>query len=107
MLLTVTDPSSGNRSRLSAAQEPRQSASGAVGVRLGADVLPGSERRALHLRAATGGGSRRPRPLSELCDGDPVLQWTTYRSVDLADAAVVADAIAWQAVTDRGGEGMV
>jgi len=46
--------------------------------------------------------------LRELCDGDPVLQRTVYRSVDLADETAVADAIAWwEALTERGGEGMV
>jgi protein phosphatase len=46
--------------------------------------------------------------LGELCDGDPVLQRTVYRSVDLADEAAVADAIGWwQTLTAGGGEGMV
>ncbi len=47
--------------------------------------------------------------LAEMCDADPALLLkTSYRSVDLEDAASEAEATRWwEELTERGGEGMV
>jgi protein phosphatase len=46
--------------------------------------------------------------LGELCDADPILMRTSHRLVDLANDAEVGEAIAWwEALTEKGGEGMV